>query len=409
MKILFVFADDFPYYGACTNILNHLLSTGIFTEKAEKIGVLSAKYSFEEKNYEKTEFADVYRAYVWDVFPLKSHKNKFSHPFLFVRGAFAKIFSLVKNKLFPYKYIKSSFCGSIYKKLKKINARENDIIVAVSGDFNIAEAVRRYCEKYPGPKFVIHQVDPCSNNESFMPETLSECAEIEEKTFAAADLVFTTPLIYKYLTEKYAPFAGKIQVLEFPNVIRPAFSQNAGKEIEFLFTGSLYGGIRNPEYTFKLISAAMTDENSKFYLVGVAEKDVGFDYNRRKIVCAGRKSIDETAKFVSRSRYLVNIGNIMKNQVPSKLFDYVSTGKPIINVCKNRDCFSMEYLKNYPFVINLFEDESLFEEQVAALKEFIAKNADAHVDFDDVKELYRECTPEFCARRMLDGFCKILD
>ena len=408
MKILFVFADDFPYSGACTNILNHLFKTGVLQSEAEKIAVLSAKYSFDEKDSETVDNTDVYRAYVWEVFPLKAQENKLSHLGAFLRGAAVKTFAAVKNKFSPYAYIKPDFCGCIYKKLKKINAGDFDVIVAMSGDFNIAEAVRKYVEKHPGPKFVLYQVDPCSNNESMPEGSKEERAEIEKKAFELADLIFTTPLIYGYLLEKYPDFAGKIRTLEFPNVVRPAFSPDAQKEIDFIFTGSLYGGIRDPKYTFRLIEGASEDENSKFYLVGAAKKDVGFEYNEKKIVCTGRKSIEETAEMLSKSRFLVNIGNKMKNQVPSKLFDYVSTGKPIINVCKNPDCYSKEYLKKYPLALNLYEDENLLEKQISELKEFTEKYRDAAVGFDEIRELYAECTPEYCAKKLLEGFCEIL-
>ncbi|MCR5353374.1 MAG: hypothetical protein K6D98_03625 [Clostridiales bacterium] len=408
MKILFVFADDFPLYGACTNILNHLLETGILQSKAEKIGVLSAKFSFDEKDFETIDNTDVYRTFVWEVFPLKAQAAKLSHFFNFLRGAAVKTFSLLKSRLSPDSYIKPSFCGCIYKKLKKIKAGDFDIIVAMSGDFNIAEAVRKYCEKHPGPKFALYQVDPCSNNESMPVSTKKARLATEAKVFASSDIIFTTPLIYDYLIENYPSCAEKTTALEFPNVVRPAFLPSAEKEIDFIFTGSLYGGIRDPKYTLRLIESVLENEKSKFYLVGVSPKDIGFEYNTEKIICTGKKSMKETAKTVSKSRMLVNIGNKMKNQVPSKLFDYISTGKPIINVCKNPDCFSKEYLKKYPLAINVDEDDALFEKQVASLKEFIEKIGDKSIGFDEVRALYEECTPEYCARKLLDGFCEII-
>ena len=48
-------------------------------------------------------------------------------------------------------------------------------------------------------------------------------------------------------------------------------------------------------------------------------------------------------------------GNKVDNQVPSKIFDYISLGKPIINVYTSEKDPALEYLKQYPLALNISE------------------------------------------------------
>ena len=48
------------------------------------------------------------------------------------------------------------------------------------------------------------------------------------------------------------------------------------------------------------------------------------------------------------SDILVNIGNATKYQLPSKLVEYVSTGKPILNITSILDDSSDAFLSSYP-------------------------------------------------------------
>ena len=50
---------------------------------------------------------------------------------------------------------------------------------------------------------------------------------------------------------------------------------------------------------------------------------------------------------------LINVGNESPNQTPSKVFDYISTMKCIINFYSINDDTSKWYLSNYPYVLNI--------------------------------------------------------
>ena len=97
----------------------------------------------------------------------------------------------------------------------------------------------------------------------------------------------------------------------------------------------------------------------------------------------------------------------MKNQVPSKLFSYISTGKPIINICENPDCPSKEYLEKYPLAISIDINDAELDNNVIEVENFIRANCSKTCNLLEISKIYRTCTPKYCAMQMDKAFNKI--
>ena len=99
---------------------------------------------------------------------------------------------------------------------------------------------------------------------------------------------------------------------------------------------------------------------------------------------------DEAESILMSADILVNIGNSVSNQIPSKLFDYISTGKPILNIYKNKNCPSLEILSKYPDVLNVYEENALEEsgavEQFLKSKHFV--NNEFLLHYNEYSELF---------------------
>ena len=142
-----------------------------------------------------------------------------------------------------------------------------------------------------------------------------------------------------------------------------------------LFCGSIYGGIRNPDYTIRLFKPLIEHDKVELHFVGVCRDEISEEFKDLNIFCHGMVPLDKAMEFMNQADFLVNIGNSVINQVPSKIFDYISMGKPIINVCKSRKCSTLPYFERYPLAINLFEEKNIFDKQVECLGRFITDNA----------------------------------
>ena len=64
-----------------------------------------------------------------------------------------------------------------------------------------------------------------------------------------------------------------------------------------------------------------------FEIIGSITSPFDEEAKKHRVICHGRKSLNETKDELRKAHILVNIGNRMTNQVPSKIFEYISTKK----------------------------------------------------------------------------------
>ena len=79
--------------------------------------------------------------------------------------------------------------------------------------------------------------------------------------------------------------------------------------------------------------------------------------------------------------------------MPSKIFDYFSLGKPVLNVQKIDNCPSREYFDRYPLSFTLTDRTP----DVQGMKEFLLSAKGRCVSYDTVLELFYDATLEYAA------------
>lgn len=105
---------------------------------------------------------------------------------------------------------------------------------------------------------------------------------------------------------------------------------------------------------------------------------------------------------------LVNIGNTVENQIPSKLLTYISFGKPIINIMKSSNCPTLEYMNRYPLSYNILETFDLIEKEAKKLESFIYESNGKSIAFDQIEKIFYECTPSYVGKRLYDIVCEAI-
>ena len=90
---------------------------------------------------------------------------------------------------------------------------------------------------------------------------------------------------------------------------------------------------------------------------------------------------------------LLNIGNTIPGMVPSKIFEYMSTGKPIISTSCIQNDPVITYLEHYGNAHVINEKETI-ETEVSRLKEYLAgKNVQVHIQISQQSKLFNN-TPD---------------
>ena len=239
----------------------------------------------------------------------------------------------------------------------------------------------------------------------------------EKELLKSCDLAIVTDLIYKdYEDNSLVSFLHKVKTLEFPNIQEISYNESIKSvcidrnKINCAFIGSLYPEIRNPEFLFNIISSIDNDK-IKHTIAGKiygTKEAVGINEEiEKKIDFLGQVDIKLAVNLMLDADILINIGNTVPNQMPSKIFDYISTGKPIINVCKIRNCPTLKYLEKYPLCLNIFEEDGMNKDVTNKFEAFCIENKGKMVSYETIERIYHDCTCDAVANKFvkyLEGY-----
>ena len=264
----------------------------------------------------------------------------------------------------------------------------------------------------------LYQTDPWGLHR--LPEfAKDEQLHIQQETdlFAKAKHIITTPALYKlYLEdERYAPFADKLTPLNFPN-IKPATPSDATSVFDFdssctniLFCGLLDDEYRSPQ-TFLQTAGQLIDKGHKLkiHFLGTSTSRSLQNFCAKypqNVLHHQAVSFDRAFATMQQADFLLNLSNTLDNQVPSKIFDYFSLGKPVINVQKIENCPSREYFDRYPLSFT-FED---FAPDGEGLAQFVAQTKGKTENFETIKQLFKDATIEYAAEITEKVLTAVLD
>ena len=172
-------------------------------------------------------------------------------------------------------------------------------------------------------------------------------------------------------------------------------------EFQICFVGTIADGIRDPYFFLRLLKYINTVRiclifvgnnscNPKHFNMYV--DNLSFKTNLQ-IKCLGVLSHKEALKIISESSVMLNIGNTTNSMVPSKIFEYMSYGKPIISTYSIDNEACIPYLTKYPCALLLDERDPDLVRQAKALEAFILKTSDINMNFSDIKQLFYQNTP----------------
>lgn len=94
---------------------------------------------------------------------------------------------------------------------------------------------------------------------------------------------------------------------------------------------------------------------------------------------------------LKNANILLSLGNNIANQTPSKIYDLISLGKPIIHLFNIDNDSSLKYLKRYPLCLCVDERKSSVEITQSIIC-FIRQNKNRNISFEDAvknMETYR--------------------
>lgn len=413
MKRILVYLYAYkPFANANTNVMQPFIER---LKQSYKVDILTARYDINAPKEECVDGITVYR---------------YNRPGCIERILVAAQEADIRRKRALWEFIALVLLHIIgkslnlfertdeFKTLKALVSSNNyDMILATCEAYRSLKNVlrlRKKCESFP--KWVSYFMDPHSyyigNGDKF-----ASLIDEEKEIYRCSDLILTTAEIFREnQTNAFREFLYKTQPIPFGNLHVNDLPQEhrPDDKIRCVFAGSLVDlSVRNPEYFYKLI--AELDERFHFIFVCKSMDPQNrrmFDQyfgGRPNVELKINLSLNASLACIAGADILINFGNKAANQTPSKIFDYISTGLPIVNVFSITQDTAKHYLSDYDHKLNIYEDDTCLGKSRDEFAKFCFDNKHRRVSPQRLRAAYGCYTAEAASEEFIRKIDFLLD
>lgn len=351
-------------------------------------------------------------------YPLKSF-NSILKDLSASRNLFEKIINKLKKIFLERDFRKNAYKDIIpFSEIKKCckyfnkNKIRFDAIISFSNPFYIQQYAEYMYKKLHVKKWIPYILDPhadayyCHNKERAIKE--------EQNVFNNAYKIYLyDEFIEKSKFSTIRNYLSKVQCVPvhimIDNTNNGEDFNNTSNEVRLCYCGTLMSDIRNPE---KLLQAfLMLPEN---YVLSFYSKGCEDIIERYKMMASDRilnngRIMDSTQydEMIHSQDVLISIGNTVSNQIPSKIFDYCSYGKPIIHFINSKDDEIKNILKFYPLI--KFIDYNNISNVAEDVVNFINEVKGKSVSYDLIEKFLKEYLVETIGSRIINDIKGLSD
>lgn len=313
------------------------------------------------------------------------------------------------SKLYSKKYPRDLFDSArFYKAALPILADNKiDIIVCVSGWFSSQLAGLRLSKKYH-IKMYSWYTDPYIKAVGRLNYNQSLLEKIEMKWLNQTSKVFMPE---NYLTEylrNYPLFKNKFLSLELPcffsndelEVINSQISNNT-----VLHLGSFFHKLREPKALFRIAYELNSISDIKFVSYGSLDKRIKKKYGKEipsSFSIKERENGQNLLKAIGEASVLVVVDNSFGIQIPSKTFEYISTGKPILLLYDNELSETVRLLDKYSNTLVLKQDSIDNETILNVVAPFILSEK-INMSHEDIGTIFNQYTSRYVFERLSEN------
>ena len=236
----------------------------------------------------------------------------------------------------------------------------------------------------------------------------------ENRVFKLAEKIILTKEIYDlYLETAFRVYRYKFDFLDYRLLQSPDTlgESNSSEEIDestlcFVYAGGFYKKIRNPQYMLEVFDR-LTIDYRLILLTNYQEKEFISFIKRypHKFILELKNTHEYAISLMKKANILVSIGNMIKIQVPAKVFEYLGLGKPIIHFAKIKDDPIIKYLDSYPLALIINEYEGSIAEKVDTIERFVEEVKNKKLTYSEVVE----CLPNHNEKIVAGKFLSIIN
>lgn len=194
------------------------------------------------------------------------------------------------------------------------------------------------------------------------------------------------------------------------NTLKSLFPSEA---IILLYIGGFYGTMRNPVHLLDLFEKLLNQPRIsciplQLHFIGA---EVGFierELQKRPsltnhVFYQARMSHRRAIQAMFEADILINMGNPTSYQLPSKVVEYMATGKPILNITTTTRDTSARKFQRYPLHFNWFVNG---QNNIGSLCSFIERSIGTAIPLEDAFDYVRENTLKSVVDQYLSAILK---
>lgn len=406
MKIVFLLGSYFPNYSAVSRCMGNIADE---MENEHDITVISMITTSEEERKDKKGKQKIIRISTRDF----QNSLKCQERAAIKRYKYAEYYYKLKRTV-------ETVLGKDSLDRKKVSAYKNalfqlpvvpDMLIPVCMPFETIVAALDYKKENPQCKvkpylFDMFAANPRLHRFSWNAKLkMTENQNLERQMLREADGILHVSSWSDYLKNNFEDkLLQNVFEVEHPLVVRTeswgeySFDKNY---TNIVYTGVVDKSIRNPKKVLDVLGPIGGYIMVHFFSMGSAQGIVD-DTKYESIVSHGAVSSDKAHAAINNADALLSIGNIGTRQVPSKIFEYISTGLPIIHFKFQDDDPVDLIIKKYPcsIVIDIHSDYLVQRKQI---REFLIENKGRRISFDKISDFYNDATVENVKKMLLGG------
>lgn len=300
---------------------------------------------------------------------------------------------------FPQKV--NDYIKEISKLVDSFADDEEINIVAVYLSAEMLEVGYQMACKYDNVNLIVYSLDkPCCD----LPRHFSHIFNLKQREIKWLDKIYQkSSCILQMETNKmvvnsigFSKYNDRIRYVGFPLISELYFPQENRRKNTILYAGRFHKKIREPYYLIKYICELSRRLDCQIELY---TEDEYSSYIDKMIAECGNVSrnnyisSEEMNSLICSVGYLLNLGNVGTQEVPSKVFKYISSGNSIIHLYTEEDDSCLPFLRGYSNVLLLNCNDSI-EENVVKTIDFFKTNSEP-VQFSMIKQRFEKYTPEY--------------
>ena len=405
MHIVFLVGSYYPNYsavGKCVGNVADLLA------KKHKVTVICEKNSLNQTFREVFNNQDILRFITSDMTRRFKIIDQIKREKGWKKRMFQLNLSILKLKqvlkfLFSKLSIKQDMISCYIDALKSID-NSIDVIIPASMPFESVIAASQYKMKFKRDVILIpYLFDKFTDSKTLHRLRLNWIIKrkahinLENDVLNNADKIIAMNTLKRFYINECSKL-NQIIFLEHPLLVQNNNENTSSlSSIKLTYIGGFYKNYVEPDYLLRLFYKSKIDARLELYIIGnrsqIINKYVKLD--NRRIFNYG--SVDkETAMLkLAENSILVSVAEKSGLQLSSKIFDYISTGKPIIHFYNSENDVNKTILERYPIALCIKEEKQLLSQNINEFEEFCLNNSGKIISWDIIREIYPEAIPEY--------------